>query len=332
MSYIELNKLAFFNNLDIIAKKCKDKDKIALVLKDNAYGHGLLEVASMAKAYGITKAVVRTLKEAEKIQDFFEYILILTPSFPLCNKKNYVYTINTLEDLAKFSPQMRLELKVDTGMHRNGIGMDEVEEAQVIIKEKNLNLEAVFTHYRSADTMSAEWFWQKENFKRVKKAFPSHIRFHSCNSAALFRTDDFNEDMVRIGIGAYGCLDLDKGFERGELKPVLSLYADKISSRRVKQGQRLGYNATFEAKKDMEVGNYDLGYADGLFRSLSNTYITPEGYALLGRVSMDNSSYDCSKESLLIFDNALEIAHKAGTISYEVLTALSPHIKRDILG
>jgi len=71
MAYITLNKNHFFNNLDIIAQLTCDKDKIALVLKDNAYGHGILEVASMAKEYGIKKAVVQSNEEANIIEDFF---------------------------------------------------------------------------------------------------------------------------------------------------------------------------------------------------------------------------------------------------------------------
>jgi len=328
MSYIELSQSAFFNNLDIIAKKCKDKDKIALVLKDNAYGHGLLEVATMAKAYGISKAVVRSVEEAERIKTLFEYILILAPVFPIHNEENYRFTVNSLLDLEKFSSEVRLELKVDTGMHRNGIAMDEIEEAKRIINAKGLQLEAVFTHFRSADTLSAEWFWQKENFEQVKKSFSSELRFHSCNSAALFRVGEFNEDMVRVGISAYGCLTLDKGFEAIPLQPVLSLYAQKISTRLLHKGEKVGYNATFEAEKEMEVGCFDVGYADGLKRSLSNAYITPQGHALLGRVSMDNSTYNTTKQTLLIFDDATKMAASADTISYEVLTSLSPYIKR----
>ncbi len=332
MSYIELNKSAFFNNLDIITKKCKERDKIALVLKDNAYGHGLLEVAMMAKEYGITKVVVRSVEEAELIKDFFEYILILRPTFPLRNEKNYVFTINSLEDLEKFSSEARLELKVDSGMHRNGISRDEIEQAQEIIKIKNLQVEAVFTHYRSADTMSAEWFWQVSNFKNIIKTFSSELRFHSCNSAALFRSNNFNEDMVRVGISAYGCLQMDRGFKETGLQPVLSLYAQRISSRDLEKGERLGYNATFEAKERMQVSNYDIGYADGLKRSLSNAYQTPDGYELLGRVSMDNSSYNTNEETILIFDDANEMAAFADTIAYEILTSLSPFLKRTIIG
>ena len=332
MSYIQLNKSAFFNNLDIIAKKCKDRAKIALVLKDNAYGHGLLEVATMAKEYGITKVVVRSPEEADLIKELFEYILILRPTFPLRNEKNYLFTVNALEDLAKFSSDMRLELKVDSGMHRNGIALSEIEEAKEIIKTKALHVEAVFTHLRSADTMSAEWFWQQSNFKMIKKSFSKELRFHSCNSAGLFRVNDFNEDMVRVGISAYGCLQMDRGFNETGLQPVLSLYAQRISTRDLLKGERLGYNATFEAEEEMQVSNYDIGYADGLNRSLSNDYQTPEGYELLGRVSMDNSSYNTADDTILIFDDANKMAVHIGTIAYEILTSLSPYVKRVVVG
>lgn len=334
MSYIELNKSSFFNNLDIIAQKTADKAKISLVLKDNAYGHGLLEIAKMAQEYGISKAVVRRESEAEQIKAFFDHILILSASFPVANPEDYSYTVNALSDIPKFPANCRVELKVDTGMHRNGIAMGELEEAFKMIEAGQLNLEAVFTHYRSSDAMSAEWFWQKKNFEEVKKrslAYKKDLRFHSYNSASLFRSSQCDEDMVRVGIAAYGCLQMEKGFEETGLKPVLSLYAEKISSRRLAKGERLGYNATFEADKEIDVTNYDIGYADGLMRSLSNNYKTPEGYKLLGRVSMDNSTYTSSAETLLIFDDANKIAAYAGTIGYEVLTSLSPAIARRIV-
>ncbi len=330
MSYIELNKSAFFNNLDIIAQKTADKDKIALVLKDNAYGHGLFEMASLAKEYGLSKAVVRTEEEAESIGEFFEYILILSPRFPLSYHSNCIYTINDINDIEKFPAQTRVELKVDTGMHRNGIAMDAFEEAMSRIEAQGLSLEGVFTHYRSADAVSSEWFWQKKNFEEIKKKRPE-LRFHSCNSAGLFRTSHLDEEMARVGIAAYGCLQMDRGFEETGLKPVLSLVAERISSRQLKKGQRVGYNATFVADEDMQVSNYDIGYADGLSRLLSNNYQTPDGDMLIGRVSMDNSSYRSDKERLLIFDDANEIAAYCDTIGYEVLTSLSPNLERRIV-
>jgi len=330
MSYIELNRSAFFHNLDIIAKKTGDINKIALVLKDNAYGHGLLEVAQMAKEYGISRAVVRNEQEAQEIKAYFSYILILSPSFPIQESSNFVYTINTLEDIPEYSASSRVELKVDTGMHRNGVHMDEVDDAVEMIQHQGLKLEGIFTHYRSADTLSAEWFWQKQNFKPIKHRYKT-LRRHSCNSAALFRETSFDEDMVRIGIAAYGCLDLDRGFEETGLQPVLSLWAEKISTRHLEAGERIGYNASYEAEEAMNVSTYDIGYADGFPRLLSNNYFTPDADELLGRVSMDNSSYKSEKQELLLFDDANEIAIAAGTIGYEILTSLSPRIKRIIV-
>jgi len=330
MSYITLNKSAFFHNLDIIAQKTADKDKIALVLKDNAYGHGLLEMSLMAKEYGVSRAVVRREEEAIKIKEYFKYILILSPIFPINTHESFVYTINDLESVKSFPANTRVELKVDTGMHRNGIAMDDIDKALEMIEKQGLKLEAIFTHYRSADTLSAEWFWQKRKFEVIKKRF-SGLRFHSNNSAGLFRENSFDEDMVRVGIAAYGCLKRDRGFMPLDLRPVLSLYAHKLSTRCLKEGERIGYNATFEAKKDMQVSNYDIGYADGFPRLLSNNYMTPDGSELLGRVSMDNSSYTSEKEKLLIFDDANEVASCLGTIGYEILTSLAPSLKRIII-
>ena len=238
MAYIILNKNNFFNNLDIIAKSTKTRDKIALVLKDNAYGHGLLEMASLAKEGGVKKAVVRTSKEAAAIYDFFDYILVLA-EIPSVESDKIRYTINDIKSVDRYPQGCRVELKVDTGMHRNGIDMSELEDAFVKIKDARLLLEAVFTHHRSADELTSEWFWQKENFKIVKEESKllsqkygfGTLRFHSSNSASLLRHENFDEDMARVGIAAYGCLELPKGFDADGFRPVLSLWADKISQR-----------------------------------------------------------------------------------------------------
>jgi len=354
MAYITLNKKHFFNNLDIIADKTKSKDKIALVLKDNAYGHGLLEVAEMAKEYGIKKAVVRCEVEAKMIKDFFEYVLVLN-DFPsdkaqakawvpksdidlseprLQSGQKIRYTINDIKSIEKFPHATKVELKVDTGMHRNGIAMDEVEMVLQKIKEQGLVLEAVFTHHRSADELSSEWFWQNENFKKVKQkvmACGYDVRFHSANSASLFRHENFSEDMARVGIVAYGCMELPHAIDVDGFKPVLSLYASKISSRKLLKGECVGYGASYEAKEDCIVSNYDFGYGDGFLRSCSNNYTTPHAKDLLGRISMDNSSFLCDDDKIVIFDDAREVAKSAKTISYEVLTSLKPYIKREII-
>ena len=331
MAYIVLDKKNFFYNLDIIAQKTQSKDKIALVLKDNAYGHGLCEIAKLAREYGISKAVVRLEQEAKEIADFFEEILILA-DMPKKAKHNFTYTINELDAIGKFPKNTQVELKVDTGMHRNGITPQQLQEALKLIKQHQLKLRGIFTHHGCADEQNGWYEKQQAVFARVKeeaRELVKHpIRFHSANSAALFRSSHFDEDLARIGIAAYGCLEMPSALCSVDFKPVLSLYAHKNSSRKVDTGECVGYGASFSASKQLTVSNYNFGYGDGFLRSCSNIYTTPQGISIAGRISMDNSSFVSDEEELLIFDDARNVAKFAGTISYEVLTSLKSHLKR----
>lgn len=338
MAYITLNKKNFFYNLDIIAKRTKAKDKIAIVLKDNAYGHGLLEIASMAQEYGITKCVVQTSEEAQQIAEKFAYILVLADTQQIGYEHIY-YTINRLDDIEKFQPDTKVHLKVDTGMHRNGITLDQLEESFQKIKKYHLHLEAVFTHHRDADSLNTSWFWQNQIFAQIKEEVKllavkysfKNIKFHSANTASLFRTEFFQEDFARIGIGVYGCLEMQKPLMSATLKPVLSLYASKISSRKLNAGQSIGYGGIYTSNEDVIVSNYNIGYGDGFLRNLSNKFQTPQGEKLVGRISMDNASFISTEDEILIFNDARKIAKDAGTISYEVLTSLKSKIQRNIV-
>jgi alanine racemase len=193
MGYIKLSKKAFFHNLGAIVEKAGSISKVALVLKDNAYGHGLAEIAKLAKEYGIKRAVVRNIDEAKKIKEYFDYILILA-DLP-DEKMDFNFSINQIEDLKKIPKNSKVELKIDTGMHRNGLMPFEIKDAFGIIKKRELLLEGVFTHFRSADELSSELFWQDKVFDEVKKEILKLSseynfkipHFHSCNSAALFR-------------------------------------------------------------------------------------------------------------------------------------------------
>jgi len=330
MAYITLSKQNFFSNLDSITAHIGSIDKLALVLKDNAYGHGILEMAALAEEYGITKAVVRCIPEAKMIDKYFEYILVLADIPSVADE--HVYTINSLEEITRFPKESRVELKVDTGMHRNGVMVDEIDEAIATCKKQGLKLEAIFTHFRSADELSSEWFFQKKQFDSIKETYKDlGLRFHSANSAGVFRSSTCNEDMVRVGIGAYGCLEMLESFHTPTLKPVLSLYADKISTKQLLKSNAIGYGATFTCKENSTVSTYDVGYADGVFRILSNNYTSPNGSKLLGRVSMDNCSFEGEEKSLLIFDDARVIAKHAMTLSYEVLTSLKFYIRREVV-
>jgi alanine racemase len=331
MAFIKINKQNFYHNLNQIALKTGSVEKIAMVLKDNAYGHGLVLMARLASEFGIQHAVVRKTVEAEQIKTLFKTILVLGDrpiQDEVCS-----FAINTLDDIKDAQKGAKVELKVDTGMHRNGIILDELGIALNLIKAQGLDLVGVMTHYRSADELSSELFWQQKQFETVKEkvleAGFTGLRFHSHNSAAILRSKRFDEDLVRVGIGAYGYNELAVPFDKVMLKSVMSLHANKVSTRTLKAGERIGYGGDFIAPEAMLVSTYDLGYGDGWRRGDSNEpYMTSEGLAILGRVSMDFIALESDKEEVCVMNDAQAAAKQFGTISYEVTTALSSDISK----
>ena len=334
MAKILINKANFYHNLNQIALKTGSIEKIAVVLKDNAYGHGLERMAQLASEFGIVEAVVRNLSEAERIRQYFRHILVLgdvARRDEVCS-----FALNDLNDIERAETGAQVELKVDTGMHRNGIAMDELEEALRRIGEKGLKLMGVMTHFRAADEMGSVLFWQQKRFEavkeRVRAAGFNGVRFHSHNSAAILRSQSFSEDLVRVGIAIYGYSELPDTFDDTGLKPVMRLVASRVSTRRLKKGERVGYGGDFEAPHDMRLSTYDLGYGDGWCRGNSFTpFVTAEGVPILGRVSMDFISLESEKDEVVIFDDAQVAAKQLGTISYEVMTALSKDIEREVV-
>ncbi|RXK12113.1 alanine racemase [Halarcobacter mediterraneus] len=340
MAKILLNKQNYFHNLKLITKQAGAIEKVAVVLKDNAYGHGILEIASLAKEFGIKNAVVRDLKEAKKVESFFEQILILADT----TFHNYSHTfhiaVNSIEQLERVPENTNIHLKIDTGMHRNGISIDSIETAIYGALRKNLNITGIFTHYRAADELSCEFFWQRSNFIQVKKAvlkiceklFLPIPKFHSANSSALFRFKNFDEDLARVGIACYGYLDTDSCFNNPNLKPVMSLWAKKLSTREIYPKQRIGYGGIYTASEKINSSTYDVGYGDGFFRlNGKKKYLTAKGYEILGRVSMDNCSINSTDEEVCIFDDVRQLAKIHDTITYEITTALKANIPREVI-
>ena len=334
MAYITINKQNFYHNLNQIALKTGSVDKIAIVLKDNAYGHDLKLMAKLASEFGIKHAVVRKTVEAQQIRSLFETLLVLGDT--IVKDEVYSFAINSLDDIREAQKYSKVELKVDTGMHRNGIALDALGEALDLIKEQDLNLVGVMTHYRSADELSSELFWQLKQFEvvkeKVKEAGFTNVRFHSHNSAAVLRSKNFDEALVRVGIGAYGYNELASPFDKVDLKPVMKLYAKKVSTRVLKTGERVGYGGDFIAAEPMTLSTYDLGYGDGWCRGDSTQpYITSEGLPVLGRVSMDFVALSTDKDEVCVMSDAQKAAKQFGTISYEVTTALSRDIPKKVI-
>ena len=334
MAFIKINRQNFFHNLNQFLLKTGSKDSIAIVLKDNAYGHGLERMAKLSQEFGLTQAIVRSYNEAKIIKPYFKNILILGDQAIV--DKQCSFTLNSIEDIQKAQKHSHVELKIDTGMHRNGIAMYQIPEALKNIQNRELHLVGIMTHNRSADELSSELFWQNKIFEQIKENIKQfelkNIRFHSFNSASSLRLSCKREDVIRLGIGAYGYSELPSIYETLDLKPVLSLWAKKISSRRLQKGDRVGYGGQFIAPKEMIVSTYDLGYGDGWMRSNGlKPFVTSENLTILGRVSMDYIVLEGEKEEICIFDNALNAGKQLGTISYEMVTQLNPNLKSIVI-
>ncbi len=339
MAYITLSRSAFFHNLELLCKKAGGKENLFIVLKDNAYGHGLAQMAKLSSEFGLECAVVRNYEEASQISGLFKDIIILNPVAPHKQSKNYSIVINDIATLCELKPNTSIHLKIDTGMHRNGLYPNEIFDAINKIEENSLHLKAVMTHYRSADELGSELFWQlkvweqvKEKIKRVLKKRKSPLPiFHSANSAALLRLKNLKGESARCGIGAYGYHELNPLFGEFDLLPVLKLYARRISTKELKKAQRIGYGGTFQTNSKTTVSTYDIGYGDGLFRYNGKGDFYLGGKKVLGKISMDSICFEGKKDEVLILDDAKKVARFFDTISYDILVKLSSSIQRVIV-
>ena len=331
MSELVLNRSAYIHNLTKICTKAGGKDRVILVLKDNAYGHGAALVGREAASYGIKFCAVKNEAEARELEPFFEHILILSHIPHGGESERFVYAINDISLIAKFKKGVRVHIAVDTLMHRNGVAVSEVRAACEAALAHGLQICGAITHFRSAEELSSDYFVQRQNFDAVKAVVReicggSNLTFHSHNSAATERFGELADECVRVGIAAYGYAQFDESLE---LKRVASLWAHKVTGRVLKRGQCAGYGAKFCASEDMQIAVYDLGYGDGLLRYAGEGELkTAGGQRLLGKMSMDSFCCEDVGDKICVFDDARVWAYFFGTISYDVLTKLSPSINR----
>ena len=320
MATLYLNKQNLFENLNKISSI---NPNILAVIKDNAYGHGIVHISKMLKEYGIKKVCVRDNNEAEVVRGFFEEILIFNPNYSY-SFSNFSYTINSFLQLKK-TKHKNIHLKIDTGMHRNGIQLNEIEEVLNFIKVKGFTLKGVFSHLCCADEVTSDSFIQVEKFRAAKSFIEDFCKnnsielpyFHLSNSAGLsFLSDTF--DFVRPGIAIYGGIEGFKG--------VAKLVAKTISTRKLKKGEGLGYNKCFVTNEDMEISTIDVGYGDGIpyFRKGCKLKET----VALGKISMDSMIVKGKFKEVVIFDDVKEFANNFDTITYDILVKISPRIKR----
>jgi alanine racemase len=334
VSYITLNKQAFFQNANYYTNILKNKNKLCIALKDNAYGHGIEEIAQFSFEYGIKHCIVKNIYEADKLDNYaFDSIIIL---YDIPHKKypnNYIFAINAIENIHLYPENTIVELKIDTGMSRNGIQLQDLTKALELIVKHKLIINGVFTHFHSASADDATINHQELLFQNaiqiIKKNGFNNFRIHCSNTAGVNKINNSLYDLARIGIGLYGYCTSSQKY----LKPVMSLYANKISSRVLNIGDSIGYGANYiVSQNNTLVSNYDIGYGDGLFRINKNDNVVFENNKkLLGTISMDSFSTFGNDSEVCIFSNASSLAKIHNTIEYEILTQLMPTIQKKII-
>jgi alanine racemase len=312
------------------------------MVKANAYGVGVLPVVRALEPLGPWGFGVATLEEGAQLRaaGVTRPLVVFTPLqpslIPLYHRHDLRPAIGDRNALAAWLGQgdRPFHLEIDTGMARAGFRPDEVAASRSLL-EASQGWEGAFTHFHSADCEPDSVAHQWAIFQQVLGTLPRRPSLvHAANSAAALRGTAFAADLVRPGIFLYG------GDVPGvTAEPVVRLQARVVALRTLRAGESVSYGATWVAPADTRVATLSIGYADGVLRSLSGVgavEINGEVAPLLGRVTMDFIMVAVQERCALgdvatIIGGLVSLddqARRAGTISYELLTAMGPRIAR----
>jgi len=342
---------------------------ICAVVKADAYGHGALQCALALEREGATWFGVTSLDEAIPLREagIKGRILLMTGFWPGEEREllqlHLTPTVWSVEQVALLekasSGQSRcgVHVKVDTGMGRLGVTLEELPRLLASLKSSpHLFLEGLSTHLASSEALDEASVDEQLKIFEDARATVQNADFkspiiHVANSCAILSRPQSWNDMVRPGIALYGAaLPLQRGGREIDdpvlpLKPVLSWKTRILSLREMPAGQALGYNGTYSTKLPSCIAVLPVGYADGLNRRLSSrgrVLLRGQYAPIVGRISMDLTLIDVTAipgatvgdEVILIGKSgeaeitAREHAMLAGTIPYEVLCAISKRVPR----
>ncbi|PIR45099.1 MAG: alanine racemase [Candidatus Vogelbacteria bacterium CG10_big_fil_rev_8_21_14_0_10_51_16] len=346
--------------------------KLMAVVKSNAYGHGLIEYASIMEQFGADWLGVDTAVEGLLIRRVLKKIPILALGYTLPEKlpeaatRRISITVSNIEHLKilkQLSDQvakLRVHIKVDTGMHRQGFLPEEIPAALKFFKQNlpQVIIEGVYTHFAAAKNPVMRDSVEKQfrEFEKVLKVFEEQklkVIRHACNSGATLIYPEAHLDMVRVGIALYG-LWPEEATKRAlqkrcqepfahsalrvsrqkvpdtffALRPALSWKTVVGEVKRISERGCVGYDLTEAIPAGTRIAICPVGYWHGLFRahsSVLDVLIRGKRAKLLGRVSMDMSIFDVSDiKNVRIGDEVTIIgADGAETISAEEVAALA---------
>ncbi len=354
---LTIDLAAIRRNYHILDEKVGARCVVAPSVKANAYGLGAAHVVPALYEAGARAFFVATIEEGVALRAVAPdaNICILNGFAPRASGEyrahNLTPVLNSLHDIAAYQDYATqgggacsAVLHFDTGMNRLGISSDEAEtlfDDQSILA--GLDVQCVMSHFSSSeDTKTPINAQQFARFQTIMAHF-SDTQFSMCNSGGVFLSPDYHLDLVRPGIALYGGNPTD-GLDENPMNPVVSLNVPVLQIHAVKKGETAGYNGTHRFHKNGHVAIMSIGYADGLFRALSNSgalYWQGCKMPICGRVSMDLVVCDLSAvpedqypnigdraEVIGVHQTIDDLAHSAGTISYEILTALGARYRR----
>lgn len=357
-AWAEVDLNAIKHNLDILRLATPDTMMMP-VIKAGAYGHGLERVARHLDHEGIPFLGVANVGEARLVKQSGcstkPYILgaCFAEEREEVIANDWCSFISTYEDanhynsLARlYGKKAKLHISTDLGMGRGGFLPEEIPALLDKLPEwQNINIEGIATHLPGADEDQAATFRNIETFKAISDLVQGRINIKYKHIAASAGMLDYSipfANLARPGLALYGYSPIIENPLTQELKCALTLKARVSIVRTIPPGHGVSYGSTFITDRPMRVATVGIGYADGYFRSLSGKgarVFYHGGYApVLGRVTMDQIMVDASfadhPESGDIVEvlgpniTAYELATLAGTIPWEILTAIGPRVPR----
>ncbi len=366
-TWVEIDTKALIRNLKYLKKILSEKTELLCVVKSNAYGHGIVEISQTLQKIGGVRLAVDSFDEAILLRRHNIKLPILvfgyTPKiwFKDAVRHSIELTISNTKSLNeallfRTSKPLRISIKVDTGLHRQGFLPAEKQKVLSIIgrKNKSVLITGLYSHFAISESKSHKKFtlMQIERLKEWSKGFRAlglSPDVHISSSAGLIAYPEAHFDAARAGIALYGLWpspDIKNATKNGNgLAPVLSFRTLVSEIKAVKKGEAIGYDLTETLKRNSTIAICPVGYWHGYPRSLSRvgvTLVNGKRAKVLGTISMDMMMIDVTgvknvKEGTVVtligkdgkeYMSADEVAERSGTINYEIVTRINPFVKR----
>ena len=300
----------FFKNF--ISENCI----MGAVIKSNAQGLGIEKIAktlydngckNFFVAYPLEGAIVRKIVKDDNVKirvfsGFFNENKTLFKKYNLIPILNSVYEMMTFKKFCqKEKNNFLCSVKVDTGLSRHGLTMEEMNEYKNFICDE-LNCDLIISHLACSEEKDhPKNKEQLQNFLKIKNLFGNKFKYSLSATCGVFLGKNFHFDMVRVGYGLF-CNGASK-----KLKNASSVYAKILQVKNIKKGDTVGYGCEFVAEKDMKIAVLGIGYAFGLFKNFKDnkywTWINGQKCNFIGKISMEYSTIDVTD----IYDKYLQI-------------------------